>query len=98
MIEWLIFLAKLRNKEKKLIIQNPVNAESSFITESNLIQTPLPALYKRGIAKMLFLSFSFLVIHHFDVMKRIVIGIFDNIFKICHSFQLLTENFRCCFK
>ena len=34
-------------------------AESSFITESNLIETPLPALYKRGIAKMLFLSICF---------------------------------------
>ena len=52
------FLAKLRNKEKKIIIQNPV-AESSFNAESNLIETPLPALYNRGIAKMLFLSICF---------------------------------------
>ena len=29
MIEWLIFLAKLRNKEKKIIIQNPVLSQKA---------------------------------------------------------------------
>ena len=54
-----------------LPIQNPV-AESSFITESNLIETPLPALYKRGIAKC-FPLYLFSVIHHLNIMKRIAI-------------------------
>ena len=34
-------------------------AESSFNAESNLMLSTLPALYKRGIAKMLFLSICF---------------------------------------
>ena len=59
MIEWLIFLAKLRNKEKKIIIQNPVLLQKAVTLQRPLIQTPLPALYKRGIAKMLFLSICF---------------------------------------
>jgi hypothetical protein len=33
--------------------------QKALDAESNLIETPLPALYKRGIAKMLFLSICF---------------------------------------
>ena len=34
-------------------------SQKAVDAESNLIETPLPALYKRGIAKMLFLSICF---------------------------------------
>ena len=42
-----------KNNGESGLSQKAVNAES------NLIETPLPALYKRGIAKMLFLSICF---------------------------------------
>ena len=70
-----ILLIRIKNKQDSSICQNPQKkrraitalpntetgfiAESSFITESNLMLSTLPALYKRGIAKMLFLSICF---------------------------------------
>ena len=68
----MITCKRLKNRRAITALPNTETgfiAESSCITESNLIETPLPAaLYKRGIAKC-FPLYLFSVVHHLDFVE-----------------------------
>ena len=71
MIEWFIFLAKLRNKEKKNNTESGCRKQFHYREQFNAEYTSC-IIQERNSENAVPL-YLFLVIHHLNIMKRIAI-------------------------